>query len=138
MIFYCTDKNWILHNRDSKWNKDNTDMVSDSGTMGYIYFSFLGTHIQTTVWFRDQHTRWAGPHKTQSAVEQLSGLQSRTFLGNLSQFFVMVLFFLHFRIYFSYWYIIVDTNGLQLPYTSNTMNIECMPLIFVSLPYLIF
>ena len=137
MIFCSTDKNWILHNRDSTWNKDNTDMVSDSGTMGGIYFNFLGIHIQTTVWFRDQHTRWAGPHKMQSAVEQLSGLQSLTFLGSLSQFFVMVLFFLHFCIYSSYWYIIVDTNGLQLPYTSNTMNIECMPLISVSLTYLI-
>ena len=41
-------------------------------------------------------------------------------------------------IYFSYGYIIVDTNGLQLPYTSNTMNTECMPLISVSLTYLIF
>lgn len=137
MIFYSTDKNWILHNRDSKWNKDDTDMVPDSGTMGYICFNFLGIHIRTTVWFRDQHPG-EQTHRTQSAVEQLSGLQSLTFLGSLSQFFVTVLFFLHFHIYFSYGYIIVDTNGLQLPYTSNTMNTECMPLISVSLTYLIF
>ena len=108
MIFCSIDKNWILHNRDSTWNKDNTDMVSDSGTMGCIYFNFLGIHIQTTVWFRDQHTRWAGPHKMQSAVEQLSGLQSLTFLGSLSVFCYGVIFptllYLLFLLIYHCWY----------------------------------